>query len=204
MVDMYCTHTLSSFSINFTTCEMSVEQSSARAGRKLSPSTSSQQTISYQQQQDRISNTVYDITTEDEVVSNCTAQYHTTVDTESAENSPHTYNRVSVDPETPLSSSKGSTSSEGTELLTDNQRSFCVPATNSSQSDVNVKHWTHEEQFKQVCNLPDIKHLTTTLNKLEQTASMGDWYNVQCSFLGACMCTERPVTLYHSDCGMRW
>jgi len=33
---------------------------------------------------------------------------------------------------------------------------------------------------------------------------MGDWYNVQCSFLGACMCTERPVTLYHSDCGMRW
>lgn len=174
MIDSYCTHTLSSFSINFTTCEMSVEQSTAKAGRKQSASPSPQPTVSYQQQQDRISNTVYDITTEDEVVGNCTAQYYTTVDTESTENSPHTYNRVSVDPETPLSSSKGSTSSEGTELSTDNQRNLCVPAANSSQSDVNVKHWTHEEQFKQVCNLFFLLLYQILDLQLEYNEGMGD------------------------------
>lgn len=136
---------------------MSVQQPTARAqvnGAGRSSSTSPQTTASYHHQ-NRISNAVYDITAEDkssptEVVGSYSAQYYTTVDSPSAENSPQVYNMASMDPETPLSSSKGSTSSEGTELSTAMHQNLCVPAANSPQSDMNVKHWTYEEQFKQV------------------------------------------------------
>ena len=112
---------------------------------------------------------VYELTVERSLDERCTAvvstdeankyatQYYT-VELQSRESSPVLNTGSPSGSETPASSATASTSSEPSELplglAGGMQQSLCVQSSVSSQSSdgsgSTVKHWTYEEQFKQV------------------------------------------------------